>query len=97
MPKAELEPAERRTHAACPSETCLCPVCLIPRRLYEAWGVMDAARKLVKHNGCITAAALKLSKTPYPPTPAKCECTYCVLKAALKRFDYADQAPAWKP
>ncbi len=92
--KADLEPAERKLHAACPSETCSCPVCLIPRRLYEAWGVMDAARKLVKHNACLASAALKLCPPAYPtPENSTCACTYCKLDAALKAFDAAPPPP----
>jgi len=60
---------------------CTCTVCVIPRRLYEAWQVIDAARKLVKHNGCLAAGAHALGSAP------PCECTYCELKAALKEFN----------
>lgn len=81
--KQEVEPAERRLHAACPSEVCLCPVCVIPRRLYEAWQVMDAARKLVRANGCLAAGAAALAGSTMPG----CECTYCVLRFSLKAFD----------
>lgn len=84
-----LKPVERKLHAACPSATCTCPVCIIPRRLYEAWGVMDAARKLVKHNACLSAAAMSLSKVAYPEQVEPCACTYCKLKTALSAFEAA--------
>lgn len=81
--KAEVEDARRRTHAAAPSETCTCTVCLIPRRLYEAWAAMDAARALVRHNGCLSGAVASLPGSTMPA----CDCTYCRLKAALQAFD----------
>lgn len=51
----------------------------------SATRVINAARALVKHNGCLAAGAAKLCPRSNPP----CTCTFCKLREALEAFDKA--------